>query len=319
MQAYIVKRLLQAVLVIVLVTFAVFSLELLIPGDPVVALISQSNGQGQLTPQQIAIARHDLGLDKPIPVQYWDWLERVLHGNLGTSIKTNRSVLHEIGGRLPVTLQLSLAAFIISLLIALPAGVAAAIWHNSILDRLITGVAISAVAIPDFWLGIIFILLFSVKLGWLPPSGFVSIFDNPLKAIQLLIMPAFILGWAGAGALARQTRSALLDVLGSDYIRTARAKGLANSRVVWIHALKNALPPVVTLIGLGIGFLLSGAVIAETIFAIPGVGRLFVDSINTKDFPVVQGLVLIVALCTVTAALLTDLSYMFLDPRIRFR
>ena len=318
MQAYIAKRLVQAVIVIILVTFAVFSLELLLPGDPVVALISQSNGQGALSPQQIAIARHELGLDKPIPVQYWDWLDRAAHGNLGTSVKTNRPVLTEIGDRLPVTLQLSIAAFIVALVISIPAGIGAAVWHGSLLDRLITGVAISAVAIPDFWLGIMFILLFSVKLNWLPPSGYVSIFDDPLKALQLLIMPAIILGWAGAGGLARQTRSAMLDVLGQDFIRTARAKGLAGRRVVWVHALKNALPPVVTLIGLGAGFILAGTVIAETIFAIPGIGRLAVDSINTKDFPVVQGYVLIVALCVVFAALITDLSYAFLDPRIRY-
>jgi peptide/nickel transport system permease protein len=319
MQAYIAKRLLQAAVVVLLVTFAVFSLELLLPGDPVVALISQSNGQGALSPQQIAIARHDLGLDQPIPVQYWRWLSRVAHGNLGNSVKTNRPVLTEIGDRLPVTLQLSIAAFIVALVISIPAGIAAAVWHGSPLDRLITGIAISAVAIPDFWLGIMFILLFSVKLNWLPPSGYVSIFDDPLKALQLLVMPAIILGWAGAGGLARQTRSAMLDVLGQDYIRTARAKGLASSRVIWLHALKNALPPVVTLIGLGAGFILAGTVIAETIFAIPGIGRLAVDSINTKDFPVVQGYVLIIALCVVLAALITDISYVFLDPRIRFR
>lgn len=319
MQAYIVKRLLQAVVTIILVTFAVFSLELLIPGDPVIALISQSNGQGQLTPEQIQKARHDLGLDQPIPLQYLHWLNHVVHGDLGTSVKTNRPVMTEIGDRLPVTLQISIAGFIVALLIALPAGIAAAIWQGSPLDRIITGIAIGAVAIPDFWLGIMFILLFAVKLRWLPPSGFISIATDPLQAIKLMVMPAIILGWAGAGALARQTRSAMLDVLSQDYVRTARAKGLKERRVILVHALKNALPPVVTLIGLGIGFILAGTVIVETIFAIPGIGRLAVDSIDTKDFPIIQGYVLIVAVCVVLAALLTDISYGFLDPRVRFK
>ncbi|MGI8553924.1 MAG: ABC transporter permease [Dehalococcoidia bacterium] len=319
MQTYIAKRLLQAIPVIILVTFCVYALELLLPGDPIISLVASSTGQAVLDKQQIAGYRHEYGLDRPIPIQYALWLEHALHGNFGNSVKTHRPVFREIKARLPATLQLGMADFLISILVSFPAGIAAALWRNSPLDGLITALAVSAVAIPSFWFGIMLILLFSVKLQVLPPSGYVSVLSDPIEGLRLLILPAFILGWEGVGALTRFTRSAMLEVLGQDYIRTARAKGLATTRILWLHALKNGLPPVVTIIGLRIGFILAGAVIVETIFAIPGIGRLFVDSINTKDFPVVQALVLLIALCTIGASLLTDLAYAFLDPRIRFR
>jgi peptide/nickel transport system permease protein len=318
-QTYIIKRVIQFIPVVIGVTFLVYALVLLLPGDPVEALLGLSEGQAQFSEETIEEYRRELGLDRPIPVSYAMWLGRAVQGDFGTSVKTRRPVIEEIKPRLKVTAQVSAAAFVVSLLIAFPAGVAAAIWRNSWLDRLVTVLAVSAVAVPSFWLAIMLILLFSVKLQWLPPSGFVSPFEDPSRGIKLMIMPVLMLGWEGAAVLTRQTRSSMLEVLNQDYVRTARAKGLAGRRVIWLHALKNAMLPIITIIGLRVGFLLGGTAIVETIFTIPGIGRLFVASINTKDFPVIQALVLLIALCTVIASLLTDLAYGLLDPRIRFR
>jgi peptide/nickel transport system permease protein len=309
----------QFIPVLLGVTFLVYAMILLLPGDPVAALLAPSEGQGQLDPAVVRAYRHELGLDRPIPIQYAKWLGRVLHGDFGDSIKTRRPVTTEVLPRLKVTAQISIAALIVSLLISFPAGIAGAIWRNSWVDRLITMFAVAAVAVPSFWLAIMAILLFSVRLQWLPPSGFVSLFDDPVRSIKLMTMPVLMLGWEGAAVLTRLTRSSMLEVLNQDYIRTARAKGLAGRRVVWLHALKNAMLPVITVIGLRVGFLLGGTVIIETIFSIPGIGRLLVSSISTRDFPVIQALVLIIALSTVAASLLTDLAYGLLDPRIRFR
>jgi peptide/nickel transport system permease protein len=318
-QTYILKRLIQVVPVVVGVTFLVYAMTLLLPGDPVAALLGLSEGQAQMEPDVVEAYRRELGLDQPIPIQYVKWLGRVLQGDLGTSIKTRRPVMDEIVPRLKVTAQVSLAALAVSLLIAFPAGIAAAIWRNSWLDRLITVFAVAAVAVPSFWLAIMLILLFSVQLRWLPPSGFVSPFEDPARGLKLMVLPVLMLGWEGAAVLTRQTRSSMLEVLNQDYIRTARAKGLAGTRVIWLHALKNAMLPIITIIGLRVGFLLGGAAIVETIFTIPGMGRLFVSAISTRDFPVIQAVVLIIALSTVVASLLTDLAYGLLDPRIRFR
>jgi peptide/nickel transport system permease protein len=318
-QTYIIKRLFQFVPVIIGVTFLVYALTLLLPGDPVAALLGLSEGQAQLEPEVIESYRHELGLDRPIPVQYLMWLGRVVQGDFGDSIKTRRPVTDEIMPRLKVTAQVSTAALVVSLLIAFPAGIAGAIWRNTFVDRLITMFAVAAVAVPSFWLAIMLILLFAVKLQWLPPSGFVSPFEDPVRGFKLMILPVLMLGWEGAAVLTRQTRSSMLEVLNQDYVRTARAKGLAGGRVIWIHALKNAMLPIITIIGLRVGFLLGGTAIVETIFTIPGIGRLLVSSISTRDFPVIQAIVLIIALSTVIASLLTDLAYGLLDPRIRFR
>lgn len=318
MQAYIVGRIFQFVPVILGVTFLVFLSTHLLPGDPVSALLGLSEGQEAYSPEQIDKFKHDLGLDQPIPVQYGKWLGRAVQGDFGSSIKTRRPVTDEVMPRLKVTAQLAVVSFVITILIGIPLGVTAAIWRNTIIDRVITIVAVAGVAVPSFWLGIMMILVLAVKLHWLPPSGFVSPFDEPVRGLKLLAMPSLILGWGWASIVMRQTRSAMLEVLNQDYIRTARAKGLTQRRVVWVHALKNAMLPVVTILGLGIGNLLGGAVIIESIFAIPGIGRLFISSINTKDFPVIQMIVLLIALTTVVATLLTDLVYGLLDPRIRF-
>jgi len=314
MMAYVIKRLLQMVPVVILVTMAVFVL-LLLTGDPVRAII----GVGEaLDEEQIEAMRRQLGLDRPIPVQYAAWLGNVVQGDFGRSNHTKRLVIDEIKARLPVTLQLGFAAWLFSVVIALPAGIISATRRGSKLDITATVITIGGVAIPGFWLGIMLILLFSVTLRWLPTYGFVSFFDNPIQCLRHLALPAFSMGLAAAALNMRQMRSAMLEVLAQDYIRTARAKGLSEGTVVWVHALKNAFLPVVTLMGLQIGRLFGGAVVIETLFAIPGMGRLMVQSIWMHDFPVVQACVLIVALAVLFANLATDLFYAYLDPRIKY-
>src|SRR5579883_898332 len=317
MYTYVIRRLLQAVPVLLLITFFVFFLEQLIPGDPVYALIGASGGQ-ELAPSVIAQYRKEFHLNDPIPVQYAIWLEHAVHGDLGKSIESQRPVTEELKARIPVTLQLGLAALVLGIVVSFPLGVLAALYRNSFLDRFITVFSIAAVSLPSFFLGILLIVLFAVKLRWLPASGFVEITTNPGEALKLLILPAFVLSSGSVGGLTRFVRSSLLEVLRQDYVRTARAKGLKASRVIWLHALKNAMLPVATIIGLQVGFLLAGALIIEEIFAIPGIGRYVIQGFTAKDFPVVQGYVLLVATCILLTSLLTDLSYALLDPRIRY-
>lgn len=315
MRNYILKRILQMIPVLLVVTALVFSLLLLIPGDPVRAII----GVGEaLDEEQMEAMRIRLGLDKPIPVQYVIWLGKAVRGNFGQSNHTNQDVMYEIKNRLPVTIQLGLAAWMISIIIAIPAGIISAMKRGTKTDFVATVLSMGGVAIPGFWLGIMLILFFGVVLNWLPTHGFVSLFENPIEGIRHLILPAVSLGLAGAALNMRQTRSAMLEVLAQDYVRTARAKGLREGRVIWVHALKNSMLPVVTIIGLQIGRLFGGAVIIETMFAIPGMGRLMVDSIFRKDFPIVQATVLIVAVTVLVANLITDIIYAYLDPRIHY-
>ena len=316
MRRYVARRLLQMVPVLLLVTFGVYSLLLLLPGDPVLAMLSESE---QLDQRLVEQYRRDLGLDRPVPVQYALWLGRFLQGDWGKSIKTNRPVAEEIRARLPATLHLGLFAWVISLLIAIPTGVIAATRRGTPFDHAATAFAVGGVAIPSFWQGIILILVFAVFFRLVPVSGFVSFTEDPLRSLKHLVLPAVTLGTSIAAVTMRQTRSAMLEVLAQDYVRTARAKGLREPTVLLDHALRNALLPVVTIMGLQVGNLIGGSVIIETIFAVPGVGSLAVSSIFNRDFPVVQALVFIVALSVMTANLLTDLAYGVLDPRIRYR
>ncbi len=314
MRVYIVKRLLQMIPVIVLVTMLVWVL-LYMTGDPIRAV---TGIEESLEPAQIEALRHELGLDRPVPVQYAMWLGKVVQGDFGRSNKTRRLVIDELKVRLPVTLELGIFSWIISIVLAIPAGVISATRRGSKLDFLATTLTMGGLAIPGFWLGIMLILLFGVVLKWLPTYGFVSIFENPLEGFKYQVLPAFSLGLAAAALNMRQTRSAMLEVLFQDYIRTARAKGLSQGRVVWTHAFKNASLPVVTLMGLQIGRLLGGAVVIEKLFAIPGMGRFMVDSIFFRDFPVVQACVLITGLAVLFSNLATDLLYAYLDPRIKY-
>ncbi len=314
MGAYIIKRLLQMIPILLVVTMLVFSL-LFLTGNPVYSLI----GEGEaLDPEQLKVVSHELGLDRPIPVQYGMWLSKVVKGDFGRSNRNQRLVLDELKVRLPVTIQLGFVAWLFSVILAIPAGIISAIRHGTKLDLFAAAVTVGGVAIPDFWLGMMLILLAGVGLGWLPTYGFVNFTDNPVEWLRHLALPAFSLGLSMAALNMRQTRSAMLEVLAQDYVRTARAKGLRDRTVIWRHALKNALLPVITVMSLQVGRLFGGAVIIETLFAIPGMGRLMVSSILMQDFPVVQACVLIVAIAVLLANLTTDLLYAYLDPRIRY-
>ena len=311
MLRFVVARLLGTVPVLVLLSIGVFLMLHLTPGDPVQIMLGQD-----ADPQSIAALRAELGLDQPLPIQYLRWAGNVLHADLGRSIRTRQPVTEAIISRLPVTIELSLISLLLSLAIGLPAGVLAATRRNTALDLASTGLALAGVSVPSFFLGILLILVFALWLRWLPPSGYTPLLQDPRLNVAQMCMPAVALGAALAGIVARLTRSSLLDVLGADYMRTARAKGLSESATVLRHGLKNALLPIVTVTGLQVGTLLGGAILVETIFALPGIGRLAVDSIFARDFPIVQGVVLLLALVRVLANLVADLLYGQLDPRI---
>jgi peptide/nickel transport system permease protein len=313
MLQYTIRRLLLMVPVLLVVTLMVFSLMLLLPGDPAMALLGEN-----LDPEAYVTVRKALGLDQPVPVQYVRWLSRTLQGDLGRSLHTREPVLTAIGEHLPRTLYLTLAAMVVSLTIAVPAGVIAALKRNSALDTAATIAAMIGVAVPNFWLGVMCILFFSVMLGWLPVSGYVSLLEDPWASLQHMVLPALTLGTAIAAEVTRMTRSSLLEVLDREYIMTARAKGLGERVVILVHALKNALIPVVTIVGLQMGRLFGGAVVTESIFAVPGLGTLLVTGIFSRDFPIVQAVVLVMALAVLSCNLIVDLLYSWLDPRIRY-
>jgi peptide/nickel transport system permease protein len=313
---HVLRRLLYFVAVLFLVTMVTFSVALLLPGDPALAYIGEANMRDKAMYETM---RKELGLDQPIPVQYAKWLGRALRGDLGRSIRTREPALEGLLARFPVTLHLTAMAMLIALLIAVPVGIVSAVRPNSHADKVGTVLAMSGVAIPDFWLGIMLIYVFSVWIKVLPPSGYVPFSQGLWPSIQSMLLPALSLGMALAALVMRQLRSSLMETLQQEFVMVARAKGVPEGRVVGRHALKNALIPVVTVIGLQTGRLFGGAVVVETIFALPGLGRLAADSIFFRDFPMLQGVVLILALAVLLANLFTDLLYVFLDPRIRYR
>ncbi|ACZ38116.1 nickel ABC transporter permease [Sphaerobacter thermophilus] len=310
---YIVRRILAMLPVLFLVSVIVFSLIHLTPGDPAITMLGE-----EATPEAVAALRAKLGLDQPLPVQYLRWVGSVLQGDLGRSIRSNQPVSEAIAQRLPVTLELAILSVLIGVAIAIPVGIVSAMRRNSPLDTASTGAALLGVSLPNFFLAILLIFIFSVHLRWLPPIGYTPLADGVLDNLKRMLMPAITLGTALSAIVMRMTRSSLLEVLDQDYVRTARAKGLAEMRVIRVHALKNSLIPVATVVGLQIGGLLGGAIITETIFALPGIGRLLVDSIFQRDFPLVQGVVLFTSLAFLVVNLLVDLLYAFLDPRIRY-
>jgi peptide/nickel transport system permease protein len=292
----------------------VFAGVRLIPGDPARVMAGTEADAAGL--EEI---RQKYGLRDPVPVQYLKWAGRALRGDLGESIRTKEPVLRLIRQKLPITLQLALYSLVIALLIAVPAGVLAAVRRNTVWDYLASGVSLCGVSIPNFWLGIMLILFLSVRLQWLPASGFVSPFEDLWGNTQRLLMPAFVLGAALAAVLMRQTRNSMIEVLSTDYIRTAYAKGLRTGLVVFRHAIRNGLIPVITIFGLQLGALIGGAVVTEQIFVVPGFGRLILEGVFTRDYPIVQGVVLITASAYVLVNLLVDVSYSLLNPRIRIR
>ncbi|MGN6304612.1 MAG: ABC transporter permease [Mesorhizobium sp.] len=312
MYSYIGKRVLVAIPTLLIISIFVFSLQKLLPGDPVLALAGEDRD-----PQTIEYLREKYHLNDPVPVQYIRWVGSALQGDLGISLKTNQPVLKLIGDKLPVTIQLAVMSIIFAFVIGIPMGILAAVKKNTALDYIANVVALSGLSIPNFWLGIMLILLVSVKLGWLPASGYQPFFDDPLRSIQTMLMPAFVLGNALAATLMRHTRSAMLSVLSADYIRTARAKGLSEWAVVLEHSFRNAVLPIVTLSALLFGELLAGAVLTEQIFTIPGFGKLIVDAVFTRDYAVVQGVVLCTAVGFIVMNLIADVLYVLLNPRMR--
>jgi peptide/nickel transport system permease protein len=314
MGRYILRRLLSMVPVLLIVSMIAFGLLYVLPGDPAVAILGENAGN-----QQTYLAlRHDLGLDQPLYAQYLNWLGRVVQGDFGRSIRTNETVASVLMQRVPISLYLGTAGLVVGLAIGLSVAIASALRPGSRIDSIGTLLAMGGVAIPSFWQALLLVYVFAVLLRWLPPSGFTSPFVDPWLSVRMLILPAIVLGTHSAAVIMRQGRSALMEVLEQDYITTARSKGLAVRSVVGSHALKNAMIPIVTVIGLQIGTLVSGAAITETVFAIPGVGRAAVDAIFFRDYPVLQGAVLILTLGVLLANLLTDLTYAYLDPRIRY-
>ncbi len=312
MLIYIAKRLLVALPTLLIVSMLVFGLQMLLPGDPVLAMAGEERD-----PETLARIREQLNLNDPLPVQYLRWLGGVLQGDFGTSLRTGQPVSELILQKLPVTIQLAVMAMIFAALIGIPAGIIAAVRKGGVLDWTANIVALSGLSIPNFWLGIMLILLVSVNLGWLPASGYESIFVDPVRSLETMIMPAFVLGTGLAATLMRHTRSAMLGVLSADYIRTARAKGLTGRQVVLKHSFRNALLPVITLSALLFGELLAGAVLTEQIFTIPGFGKLIVDAVFNRDYAVVQGVVLCTAVGFLLMNLIADVVSVLLNPRMR--
>jgi len=302
---FIARRLLLLVPILLGVSIVIFLMLRLIPGDP-----ARLEAGPDATLQGVEATRHELGLDRSWPEQYVIFIQRLAHGDLGRSSRTHEPVAREIGSRFPATVELTLAAIAIALFLGVSAGVLAATQPNSPVDYTSMVAALLGISAPSFWLGLMLISLFSVSLGWFPSGGA----DEPLS----LVMPAVTLGLGSTAFIARVTRASTLEILNHDYIRTARAKGMAERRVVYLHALRNALIPIVTVAGLQFGFLLGGAVVVETVFAWPGVGRLLVDAIAVRDYPVVQGVMLLLATEFVLVNLLVDVLYALIDPRIRY-
>jgi peptide/nickel transport system permease protein len=312
MPVYIGKRLLVAIPTLLIISIFVFSLQKLLPGDPILAMAGEERD-----PAVLELLREKYRLNDPIPVQYVHWIGGVLQGDLGISLRTNQPVTELIAQKLPVTIQLAIMSMIFAFVIGVPMGILAAVKKNTVLDYVASLVALSGLSVPNFWLGIMLILLVSVNLGWLPASGFESIFVDPVRSLQTMIMPSFVLGTALAATLMRHTRSAMLGVLSADYIRTARAKGLSPREVILSHSFRNALLPVITLTALLFGELLAGAVLTEQIFTIPGFGKLIVDAVFNRDYAVVQGVVMCTAVGFILMNLIADILYVLLNPRLR--
>lgn len=309
---YLARRLAVSALVLLLVSLIVFAGLRFLPGDPARVLAGTEADDAGI--QEI---RERYGLDRPVPVQYASWLGQVVQGRLGESIRTRDPVVRTVGQKLPITLQLALFAMLVAVGIGIPLGVLSAVRRNTFWDWLANALSLSGVSIPNFWFGILLILLFAVNLHWLPASGYAPPFAEPWENLRRMIMPSIVLGTALSAYLMRQTRNSMLEVLAQDYIRTARAKGVAERRVIVAHALRNGLLPIITILGLQAGDLISGAVVTEQIFVIPGFGRLILEAVFNRDYPMVQGVVLITCSGYVLINLMVDFAYSWANPRIR--
>jgi peptide/nickel transport system permease protein len=306
------RRLLELLPTLFLVSVLIFGLQQLLPGDPALVMAGEEGD-----PAVVEQIRRQYRLDQPLPVQYLHWIGNVLQGDLGESMRIKQPVSQLIAEKLPVTLQLGTMAMLFALLIGIPAGIVSAVRKGTAWDTAANVLALAGLSTPNFWLGIMMIFLFSVGLGWLPASGYVSLFEDPWQSLATTVMPAFVLGSGIAAVLMRHMRSALLQALAADYVRTARAKGLLEQQVVLRHALRNALTPVITLGALEFGTLLSGAVLTEQVFSVPGLGKLIVDAVFNRDYAVVQGVVLVTATVYILLNLLADVLYVLANPRLR--
>ena len=313
MKKYVIRRLISIIPILWLVSVLVFSLIHLVPGDPVMVILGTTAEK-----VQVEAMRHKLGLDRPLLVQYGSWIGNLLRGELGRSIVSDEPVMEMILHRLPTTLTVAAAALLLSLSISIPAGILSSLRHNTYTDYVFMGLVILAVSMPSFWLALLFILLFSVKLRLLPMMGWVSIFADFWEGLKYLILPAMSLAFILAAVVARMTRSSMLEVLREDYIVTALSKGTPKRLIVFKHALKNAFAPVLTIIGFQVGFLLGGTVVIEDIYSIPGVGRLIFTAITNRDYPVVQGCILMVTVVYVFVNAAVDLAYAYFDPRVSY-
>jgi peptide/nickel transport system permease protein len=315
MFGFLIRRMLQMIPVLFIVTGLIFGMLWTIPGDPARAFV----GAGEvLDEQQLDVIRKEHNFDRPVVVQYALWLGKIARGDLGRSVQTNRRVASELAVRAQVTLGLGLVGVLLAVVLSLPAGIASAVYRGQFTDYLATVLSVGAVAVPGFWFGIMTILLFGVELRWLPVQGYVPFSDDPLGWLAHIMLPAMAIGVTSCALIMRQTRSAMLEVLAQDYVRTARSKGMPNGVVIWIHALRNALLPVITLLGLQVGHIFAGAVVIETLFGIPGMGSFLVQAIFQRDFAVVQAAVLLMALGVLAANLITDIVCAWLDPRIKY-
>jgi peptide/nickel transport system permease protein len=310
----VLRRLFISIITLFVISLIVFTGVRMIPGDP-----ARVMGGTDADAAGLEEIRQKYGLHDPIPIQYVRWVGLALGGDLGESIRTRESVVRTVAKKLPITMELACFSILIALGIAIPAGVFSAVRRNTVWDLLANAVSLCGISIPSFWLGIMLILLLAVRLGWLPASGFVPFWQSPLENLQRMVMPSFVLGAGLAAVLMRQTRNSMIEVMSADYIRTAYSKGLAGRAVIFRHAIRNGLIPVVTILGLQMGALMGGAVVTEQIFVVPGFGRLIVESVFTRDYPLVQGVVLITASSYVLINLLVDFSYSLLNPRIRIR
>lgn len=308
---YIASRLMQMLPVLFLVSVAVFSMTLLLPGDPTLSML----GENASLADRVAL-RDRLGLDLPLPVQYLRWAQNVVAGDFGRSLRNGEPVSEMLLQRVPATTQLAIMAIILAILIGVPFGIIAALNRNSFGDVAATSVGMFAMAMPSFWLAMLLVMMFSIQLRWLPPSGYVPFLRDPMDSLRLMLLPAVTLGTILAGLILRQTRTSMLSVLSADYVRTARAKGMSERRTILRHALRNALIPIVTVVGLQMGALLGGAAITESIFSIPGLGQMVVDGIFNRDFPAVQGAILVIVTAILFLNLAIDIAYSWIDKRV---
>ncbi|RYE34838.1 MAG: ABC transporter permease [Hyphomicrobiales bacterium] len=315
MTAYVLRRLFQMLPVLLIASFAIFAMIYAVPGGPVAVIVGENAG-----PEEVAAAIQRYGLDRPMVVQYADWLGRAATGDFGLSLHSRQPVLQLIGERLPATLQLALAAIFVALVIGIPVAIASAVRPNSWLDRMLSGWSALALGVPTFWLGILLILLFAVELRWLPSaSRHVPFWESPVDALRSLALPAITLGTYVSGILARFLRASLIGEARADYVRTARAKGVPENRIVGFHIMRNALLPFVTIVGLMMANFIGGAVVTEAVFTYPGLGRLLIQAISTRDYPLLQGCILVILVAYMLINLTVDMLYAWIDPRIEYR